>query len=90
MTTTSTTPPGRRDDQLLERARIAYVKAGGREQPGNASGVHDINGTAVVILRNTNGVLTAYGVHGAALKRMNAGEAAAADLFAQRDAAGAA
>lgn len=71
------------DDQLVERARAAYTKAGGREQPSSASAVHDINGSTTAILRNCNGVLTAYCLHGAALKRLSSGEAIAADLFAQ-------
>lgn len=52
MTTTSTTaPPGRRAEQLIERAR----KAGGRQQPSNSSDVADINGATISTLGNENG-----------------------------------
>lgn len=84
MTTTSTTIPTSRDaDQLIERARIAYAKAGGREQPSGASDVHDINGATTAILRNTNGLLAAYCLHGTSLKRLDECDAVAADLFVQ-------
>lgn len=69
-TTPTTTPPGRRADHLLGRARIAYVKAGGREQPGSESDVVEIDGTTTITLRNVNGVLAVYELRGDALKRM--------------------
>ena len=69
-TSTSTTPPGRRADQLLERARIAFVKAGGREQPGEASDVTEFDGSTTVTLRNVNGVLAVYQLCGDALRRI--------------------
>lgn len=68
--TTSSTPPGRRADQLIERARIAYAKAGGREQPNAASEVRVINGATIIILTNVNGVLATYRVDGDKLKRI--------------------
>lgn len=70
-------------DTLIKRALSAYEKAGGREQPSCASDAHDINGATTAILRNTNGVLAAYSLNGATLKRLSSGEAVAADLFAQ-------
>lgn len=70
MTTTSTTPPGRRADHLLERARIAYAKAGGRDQSSDASEVREINGATIVTLTNVNGVLATYRVDGDTLKRI--------------------
>lgn len=69
-TTTSATPPGRSADHLLERARIAYVKAGGREQPGDASEVREISGATIITLTNVNGVLATYRVDGDKLKRI--------------------
>lgn len=36
----NTTPSGRNADQLIERARIAYLKVGGREAPTGASNAH--------------------------------------------------
>lgn len=80
---TTTIPPGRHTDQLIERALAAYAKAGGREQPSTASDVHDINGSPNAILRNCNGLLAAYCLQGVKLKRLSSGEAIAADLFAQ-------
>ena len=57
-------------DQLIERARIAYVKAGGREQQSSASDVTEVNGVTTVTLRNISGVLAAYELRGDALKRV--------------------
>ena len=70
-----------RVDELIERARIAYVKAGGREQPSDASDVTDINGVVTVTLRNINGVLAAYELHGDALKRVEVVSADVDQLF---------
>lgn len=69
---TSTTPLVRRADQLIERARIAYAKAGGREQPSAASDVNEVAGTTTITLRNINGVLATYQLHGDALRRVPA------------------
>lgn len=60
----------RDDDQLVERARIAYTKSGGREQPSSASDVTDINGAAIITLRNVNGPLARYRLDGDALTRI--------------------
>jgi hypothetical protein len=63
-TSTSATPPARRADQLIERARI------GREQPSDASEVREINGATLVTLTNVNGVLATYRVDDDKLKRI--------------------
>ena len=60
---------GRGDTHLLDRARIAYMKAGGVEQPSDASDVTETNGITTITLRNVNGVLAMYRLGGAALKR---------------------
>lgn len=60
----------RDDDQLVERARIAYAKSGGREQPSSASDVADINGATIITLRNVNGPLARYSLLGSALTRI--------------------
>jgi len=57
------------DSNLIERARIAYLKAGGVDQPSDASEVKEINGVTTITLRNLNGVLAMYRFDGAALKR---------------------
>lgn len=68
--TTSATPHSRRADQLTERARIAFLKAGGREQPNDASEVRVINGATIITLTNVNGVLATYRIDGDKLKRI--------------------
>ncbi len=80
-TSTSTTPSGRRADQLLERARIALAKAGGHEQPSGASDVTDVDGVTIVTLRNVNGVLATYRLQGRVLKRVITGAATVDQLF---------
>lgn len=67
--------------QLIERARIAYVKAGGREQPSSASDVLGISGATIVTLRNCSGVLATYQLHGDALKRVAEVTATVDQLF---------
>jgi hypothetical protein len=57
------------DAHLIERARIAYFKAGGIDQPSDASEVEEMNGVTTITLRNVNGVLAMYRFGGAALKR---------------------
>lgn len=59
----------RSDTQLIERARIAYFKAGGIDQPNDASDVIEMNGITTVTLRNINGVLAMYRLGGAPLRR---------------------
>ncbi|MFS2007944.1 hypothetical protein ACEN9F_30490 [Duganella sp. CT11-25] len=76
----STAPPDRRADQLIERARIAYVKAGGREQPGE-SVVVDVDGFTTITLRNINGVLAVYQLHGDMLQRQAVVTATVDQLF---------
>lgn len=62
---------GRCDADLIERARIAYLKAGGVNQPSDASEVVKKNGITTITLRNINGVLAMYRFGGGALKRAN-------------------
>src|SRR5471032_2203966 len=69
---TSTTQPCHRAEQIIERARIAFLKAGGRELPSSASDVTELNGITTVTLPNINGVLAAYELRGDALKRVEA------------------
>lgn len=57
------------ESSLIERARIAYMKAGGTDQPSDASEVKEANGITTITLRNINGVLAMYRFGGAALKR---------------------
>lgn len=57
------------DLHLIERARVAYAKAGGIDQPGDASEVVKENGITTITLRSINGVLAMYRFGGAALKR---------------------
>lgn len=59
------------DAHLIERARIAYFKAGGSDQPSDASEVVELNGITTITLRNVNGVLAMYRLGGAALRRAN-------------------
>lgn len=59
------------DAHLIERARIAYFKAGGNDQPSDASEVVTEDGIATITLRNVNGVLAMYRFGGAALERAN-------------------
>lgn len=58
-----------RDAHLIERARIAYFKAGGIDHPGEASEVVKKDGVTTITLRNISGVLAMYRLGGAALKR---------------------
>lgn len=80
-TSTRTTPPDHRNDALIERARIAFAKAGGREQPSDASDVTDVDGVTIVTLRNINGVLAVYRLQGGVLKRVTTGAATVDQLF---------
>jgi hypothetical protein len=59
------------DADLIERARIAYFKAGGIDQPSDASEVVKESGITTITLRNINGVLAMYRFGGASLKRAN-------------------
>lgn len=59
------------DAHLIERARTAYFKAGGIDQPGAASEVVKEGRITTITLRNVNGVLAMYRFGGAALKRAN-------------------
>lgn len=69
-TSTTGTLPGLRADQFIERARIAYAKAGGREQSSGASDVTNVDGAITITLRNINGVLAVYRLKGDRLKRV--------------------
>lgn len=53
--------------ELVERARIAYRKAGGQQQPEQGGQVVEKNGAVFVILRNINGILTVYELKGESL-----------------------
>lgn len=80
--TTDSTRRGLHADNLIERARIAYLKAGGREQPSSASDVTNIDGVVTVTLRNCNDVLAVYQLHGDSLKRQAVVAATVDQLFA--------
>lgn len=71
--TTNTTQPGRR----------AYQKVGGREQPGQASDVTDVDGTTTTTtLRNINGALAVHQLHGNKMQRQAVIAATVNQLFA--------
>ncbi len=80
-TRTPATGRRRRDDALIERAHIAFAKAGGREQPSDTSDVTDVDGVPIVTLRNINGVLAVYRLQGRVLKRVITGAATVDQLL---------
>lgn len=57
------------ENELVERARIAFAKSGAADQPGEESDVVELNSVAYVVLRNVNGILAVYDWDGAALTR---------------------
>lgn len=62
--------PKYEEQELVNRARIAYAKSGAMDQPGSGSDVTEIDGVPHVALRNTNGVLAVYQLKGEALRRL--------------------
>lgn len=48
------------EEALLGRARAAYARNGGNQQPGQHSDVQEVDGTTYVTLRNINTILAVY------------------------------
>lgn len=58
------------EDELIDRARAAYAKAGGTDQPENGGAVREILGATFVVLSNINGTLAVFQWDGAKLTRL--------------------
>jgi hypothetical protein len=59
------------ESELVDRARMAFAKAGGAELPGSGSDVQEVDGIPFVVLRNVNGILAVYNYDGTSLKRVH-------------------
>jgi hypothetical protein len=59
------------ESSLVERARIAFAKASGMDQPSNDSDVQDVDGIPYAVLRNVNGILAVYSYNGTSLNRVH-------------------
>jgi len=59
------------DDELIDRARIAFAKAGATDQPAGDSDVQEVDGIPYVVLRNVNGILAVYRYDEPSLKRVH-------------------
>jgi hypothetical protein len=57
MTQTSDTAS---DSDLTRRAMAAWFRTGGTEQPGQGSGVAEVDGRTYVVLENVHGVMAVY------------------------------
>lgn len=57
-------------DELTKRAIRAYLKAGGQDQPGSASGLEVRDGKQFLVLRNAKGTLATYAVTKGRLRRV--------------------
>jgi hypothetical protein len=58
------------EDELINRAHIAYRKAGENQQPQAGGEVRELDGIPHVVLSNINGTLAVYQYKGDALKRL--------------------